>query len=731
MAPKSSQLSSTSTTQLSQKATKPALKRTKLKIESLNNRGDGTTISKRLDPLNAFVNLPSTQSKLSLSQTSTSTKAKGKGKGKKAQHREVIDVDALSDSEKELRIEAEDDRLWVDIYEPTTEGELAVHVRKVEDVRRWLDEAFEGGPTGKLKRYRRILVLTGPAGTAKTTTVKVLSREMNFEVLEWKNAMNDPLDGNYFDSDFTYVSSSRTTTSGYDYESSYTKFETFLTRAANCKNVFASSVTSTKRKVILLEDLPNLGHLETRARFHSALKAIVETPNSSPVPIVIIVSDSGMRGEAGDERLASGIWKKDQDGALDVYSVLSKELLNGQYVTQLRFNPIAPTLLKKALQTLLNTHYSSAPKRSGCRKPPITPQLLDVVVESANGDIRSAIMTLQFACIRFGNKQNSKSSKSKGGHKNEKIEAEVLMESITRREQSLVLFHLMGKVLYNKRKGDPPPPSATAKDIKRDEEIDRRLEDPPPLPPHLEEHERRASRVDIDRIYADSPIDSSLFSLYIHQNYTQFADEPEQCYQVADWLSWADSSGGEAWYQANPHRFHLLALGTLHSLPTPIQRRSQRVFKPEFFDVLKKEKEAWEGVKDVRAWITHQTLGGKDIDRDDWNGALGWDISRWCPSLIATELGALLKIRDRSISASIRPPPSHRLFSVLQYVKSGLSTGTSAEQLGENEGGMEDEGFVTITEREEGGLWNEGDDNDSRGNSNSGGWLDSDDIEEF
>lgn len=47
-----------------------------------------------------------------------------------------------------------DDQLWVDIYEPTTEADLAVHIRKVEDVRRWLTEAFNGGPSGKLKKYR-------------------------------------------------------------------------------------------------------------------------------------------------------------------------------------------------------------------------------------------------------------------------------------------------------------------------------------------------------------------------------------------------------------------------------------------------------------------------------------------------------------------------------------------------------------------------------------------------
>lgn len=134
--------------------------------------------------------------------------------------------------------------------------------------------------------------------------------------------------------------------------------------------------------------------------------------------------------------------------------------------------------------------------------------------------------------------------------------------------------------------------------------------------------------MDVDTIYADSPIDSSLFSLYLHQNYTQFCDEVEEVDGVADWLSWVDSSGGEAvrflpscsllhvciltiglqWYQSNPHQFHLITLGTMHSLPSPVQRRSQKVYKPEFFDVLKKEKDARDGVRLARQWIIDQDI---------------------------------------------------------------------------------------------------------------------------
>ena len=46
-------------------------------------------------------------------------------------------------------------------------------------------------------------------------------------------------------------------------------------------------------------------------------------------------------------------------------------------------------------------------------------------------------------------------------------------------------------------------------------------------------------------LYADSPIDSSLFSLYLHQNYTQFCDKLEECGDIAEWMSWVDYSGPE------------------------------------------------------------------------------------------------------------------------------------------------------------------------------------------
>ena len=120
-------------------------------------------------------------------------------------------------------------------------------------------------------------------------------------------------------------------------------------------------------------------------------------------------------------------------------------------------------------------------------------------------------------------------------------------------------------------------------------------------------------------LYADSPVDSGLLSLYLHQNYTQYCDDLDQCGDVIESLSWSDLSENESvrivpkppravrlnvcQWQGNPYRFHLISLGTLHSLPSPVERRNQKNYKPEFFDVLKRSRECEDGIRDTHQWI--------------------------------------------------------------------------------------------------------------------------------
>lgn len=142
----------------------------------------------------------------------------------------------------------------------------------------------------------------------------------------------------------------------HDGEALFTKFESFINRASSCHNIFIGGSNSrvpspselkskstsppiskpiSTRQIILLEDLPNILHSTTQTKFHAILQSLVRSPTSNPpVPVVIIVSDAGMRGEASDERIANGGgWGKDKDGVVNVRTVLSRDLLGGPYVT--------------------------------------------------------------------------------------------------------------------------------------------------------------------------------------------------------------------------------------------------------------------------------------------------------------------------------------------------------------------------------------------------------------
>lgn len=479
-------------------------------------------------------------------------------------------------------------------------------------------------------------MLTGPAGTAKTTTIRILAKELDFEISEWSSSIEE-----------TY------TEGDYERQSNIQKFETFLSRAKSCRTLVgtdshripkrgdpqpscSSRMKRTTRQIVLLEDIPNILHRPTQEAFHTVLENFVT--ESSSAPLVIIISDTSTRGEARDESIGGGSYFSSHD-TVNIRSILPSSLLHGPFVTQIVFNPVAPTLMLRALQHLFEKTTIPSQLRP-------TKEELNMIVETSNGDIRSAIMALQIAYsfdgIRL--KPNTKS-------RSKKVSSKMLVGAITRREQALALFHLMGKILYNKRKGDPPSSSATAREKLQERERDLKLKDPPPIQPWLSEHRRRASRIDVDDLYSDSPIDTGLFSLYVHQNYTQFCDEIEECSDLSGWLSWIDSSGGEQWYQANPHQFHLLTLGTLHSLPSPVARRGQKLFKPEFFETLNKTREIGDAVNDVWSWLR------------------GRGHIQWSRSEIATEMGTILKLKSQIQQSDNDSdiPRTHSLFSSLPF----------------------------------------------------------------
>lgn len=94
--------------------------------------------------------------------------------------------------------------MWCDAYAPTSTADLAPSKTRVQAVRSWLEEALFGRPSSvdqdipfsqlardRIRKYRRILVLSGPAGVGKTTTLKLIAKELNVEVVEWEEGAEE------------------------------------------------------------------------------------------------------------------------------------------------------------------------------------------------------------------------------------------------------------------------------------------------------------------------------------------------------------------------------------------------------------------------------------------------------------------------------------------------------------------------------------------------------------
>lgn len=157
----------------------------------------------------------------------------------------------------------------------------------------------------------------------------------------------------------------------------------------------------------------------------------------------------------------------------------------------------------------------------------------------------------------------------------------------------------------------------------------------------------------------------------------------------------------------------------MHSLPTPVTRRSQKVYKPEFFEVFRKEKEARDAVRLTRDWLVDEDV--KEVYTSRTTTSTGTDTQRQNLSArrsaqdVVLELGAILRCKDQARTGT-RPPKAHRAFSHLPFVRG--TTGPQGSQLSEGDDGgdapdlyLEEDEAVKKEERD-------------------GGWLEEDDIED-
>lgn len=461
-----------------------------------------------------------------------------------------------------------DTRPWNEKYGPVSLDELAVHKKKVSDVRTWLSDVFTG------KERKRLLLLKGPAGSGKTTTMSLLSKELGFEMHEWKNP-----------------TSSSSSSEGF--VSITAQFEDFVGRTGAFGSLAfdqptqvhpAQPIPSTPnrhRQLILVEEFPNtfarassavqsfrssvLNFLAANVPSATTFFAAKQDPDQPITPIIMIISET---------LLSTNTAAAD---SFTAHRLLGPEILTHPGVSVIEFNPIAPTFMTKALEVVINKEA----RKSG-RKRTVGPQVIQRLSEL--GDIRSAISSLEFLCLRgdedgdWGGKITFAKKKGSKDVPMTKMEQESL-EMVTQRENTLGIFHAVGRVVYNKRL--PEDPNG----------------EPIPQPPNWFPERRRPkmSEVNVDALIDELGTDTQTFVAALHENYVlscgaadseETMDSLDGCIDAlsdADLLS-TDRFGltgfGRRSFQGTSGdnlrqeemSFQVSVRGLLYSLPSPVKR---------------------------------------------------------------------------------------------------------------------------------------------------------------
>ncbi|MCJ1246263.1 Cell cycle checkpoint protein rad17 [Trapelia coarctata] len=483
----------------------------------------------------------------------------------------------LSHALHETSAGLEETKPWAEKFGPTSLEELAVHKKKVADVRSWLTNVMDG------QDRKRLLVLKGPSGTGKTATISTLAKAMDFDTVEWRN----PLGSEYASEAFRSLS---------------TQFEDFLERSGKFGSLTLeesirpkatgicpspSEGQSGRKKAILLEEFPNifprtssalssfrsnvLQYLAASTPSAGAFFTRKEEDQTDVTPLIMIISETLLTTTSATA------------DSFTAHRLLGTDILNHPGTTMIEFNPIAPTFLTKALQLVMHKEA----RCSGRRRTP-GPALLKKLGEV--GDVRSAIGSLEFMCLRgddsgdWGGRVASVAKKgAKAASAMTKMEHECI-EMVTQREATLDIFHAVGKVVYNKREDVPA--------------ADPHMEPPVQPPNHLSDFARpRVSLVNVEELMDETGTDTPTFIAALHENYVMSCEGPTStdalngCIEAlsdSD-LFGSDRHGGLSMCEGFSNRiyqgsdseslrqnemcFHVAVRGILFALPYPIKRQ--------------------------------------------------------------------------------------------------------------------------------------------------------------
>ncbi|AET03748.1 putative checkpoint protein Rad17/Rad24 [Medicago truncatula] len=305
------------------------------------------------------------------------------------------------------------EELWVDKYKPHSLEELAVHKKKVEEVKTWFEERLK--PSKGVYR-NNVLVVSGQAGIGKSAAIHVIASHLGAMVCGW----NTPTPVIW--QEHLYNSGTET-----KYTSKLDEFVSFVERIRTFGLIPTSFTGESKPSIIyLIDDLPMMHSKAALGRLKDCLNLLVHTTR---IPTAILVTDYGNTDSA-------------DYNARSVEEL--KTSLESSGACKIAFNPITVNSIKKILFRICQMEQCD-----------VTADNVDLIAKASGGDIRHAITSLQFFCLN-PNQVHSLSQSTRSPHalkeeSNKPVELDDGSSLYFGRDETLSLFHALGKFLHNKR----------------------------------------------------------------------------------------------------------------------------------------------------------------------------------------------------------------------------------------------------------------------------------------
>ncbi|XP_060962779.1 cell cycle checkpoint protein RAD17 isoform X2 [Cannabis sativa] len=297
--------------------------------------------------------------------------------------------------------ESNQKELWVDKYKPHSLEELAVHKKKIEEVKLWFEERLG---SSKDENTSKVIVITGQAGVGKSATVHAIACHFGARLCEW----NTP-------TPIIWQEHLHNSSAGLRYMSKLDEFEYFVERVRKYGLIPPTENMESKESIILLiDDLPVTNGKLAFERLRNSLYLLVR---SVQIPTAILVTNYG-EADSGDHTTQ--------------YLEELQSSLENAGACKVAFNPITHNSTKKILSRICRLEQ--------CK---VSVDQIDLIAKASGGDIRHAITSLQFFCV-----------KPSLAHPISSPNRPIMDEGFPLdfgRDETLSLFHALGKFLHNKR----------------------------------------------------------------------------------------------------------------------------------------------------------------------------------------------------------------------------------------------------------------------------------------